>query len=135
MEYAKICLMLCICVVLCRAEPEQLELEESKALPADLLAAVDNAQADASPDAVAPVEQGARKVRQYFGPPPPPFFGPPPPPYFGGFGGGYGGGYGGYGFGGGYQRTRIVTRTRVRGGYGGFGGGFGGFGGGGGYYG
>ncbi|XP_032290675.1 uncharacterized protein [Drosophila virilis] len=134
MEYSKICLMLCICVVLGGAEPEQHELEESKALPAELLAAGDNAlgDVDASSIAAAPAEQGARKVRQYFGVPPPPFFGPPPPPYFGGFGGGYGG-YGGYGFGGGYQRTRIVTRTRVRGGYGGFGGGFGGFGGG--YYG
>jgi len=32
--------------------------------------------------------------------------------------------YGGFGFGGGYQRTRVVTRTRYRGGFGGFGGGY-----------
>ncbi|KAH8280514.1 hypothetical protein KR018_009030 [Drosophila ironensis] len=67
-------------------------------------------------------EEGERKVRQYFGPPPfgpppPPFFGPPPPPpyYGGGFGGGYGGGFG---------RTRVITRTRYRGRGGYYGGGF-----------
>ncbi|XP_034478722.1 5'-3' exoribonuclease 2 [Drosophila innubila] len=127
MDCAKVCLVLCACVVLCgvgRAlEQEQLvPLAPPAPLAADLVDAGENSQADVDLNV-----EGTRKARQYFGPPPPPFFGPPPPPYygggFGGFGGGYGG-YGGYGFGGGYQRTRVVTRTRYRGGFGGFGGGY-----------
>lgn len=82
-----------------------------------------------TPEALAEEVQGhentsERKVRQfgyYPPPPPPPPFGrpfgpyypppPPPPPYFG-----YGGGFG---------RTRVITRTRTRyvnryGGFGGF---------------
>ncbi|KAL7735565.1 hypothetical protein ACLKA6_009530 [Drosophila palustris] len=115
MEYGKVCLVLCAFVVLCAAGgAEEVEVEVAPPAPptADLVDAGETSQAD--------VDASVRKTRQYFGPPPPPFFGAPPPPYYGGFGGGgYGGGFG---FGGGYQRTRVVTRTRYRGGFGGFGG-------------
>ncbi|KAH8297151.1 hypothetical protein KR044_005550 [Drosophila immigrans] len=126
MEYAKLklCFLLCaVCfALLCGAEEQQEAASESPL--ADLVVAGETSQSDTEG-----VEgTGTRKARQYFGPPPPPFFGPPPPPppppYYGGGFGGFGGGYGGYGFGGGYQRTRVVTRTRYRGGFGGFGGGY-----------
>ncbi|KAH8371774.1 hypothetical protein KR093_008818 [Drosophila rubida] len=127
MEYAKLklCFLLCAFALLCAAEEQSKQgAVESSAPLADLAVAGETSQADAAADGV----EGSRKTRQYFGPPPPPFFGPPPPPppppYYGGGFGGFGGGYGGYGFGGGYQRTRVVTRTRYRGGFGGFGGGY-----------
>jgi len=121
MEYAKFCLVFCAFVVLCGVgkaiEEQEQQLVPAAPVVADLVDADANSQTDVD-------VEGTRKVRQYFGPPPPPFFGPPPPPYYGGGFGGFGGGYGGFGFGGGYQRTRVVTRTRYRGGFGGFGGGY-----------
>lgn len=119
MEYVKVLLGICLFIALCG-----LGSSTTEPLPAAVPAVaptVDLVQADASPAADTDT-QGARKVRQFFGPPPP-FFGPPP--FGGGFGGGYGGGFGG-GYGGSYQRTRVVTRTRYRGGagFGGFGGGY-----------
>lgn len=119
MEYVKVLLGICLFIALCG-----LGSSTTEPLPAAVPAVaptVDLVQADAS-SAADTDTQGARKVRQFFGPPPP-FFGPPP--FGGGFGGGYGGGFGG-GYGGSYQRTRVVTRTRYRGGagFGGFGGGY-----------